>query len=217
MEFTDVMKKRQSVRDFDRHKEIPKDQLTQIVKTAQLTPSWANSQPWRVYIARSKTLDQIRDHHLKLTQQGQPGQPEMPVLSQRAWGPAPASNTNRWFSDFNQYMAGADPSVFGQAQAHLFNASALVYLTAQKQFSDWMAYDIGAFGQSLMLAATDLGIDSIPAYEIIKYPTGIHQIMNIPDTELVVAGIALGYRTNSQINGFRSGRVPTNEILTIKD
>ncbi|MFB6804463.1 nitroreductase family protein [Peribacillus butanolivorans] len=48
------MYNRRSVRYF-MDKQIDQETLIEIVKDAQMTPSWANSQPWRVYIATDET------------------------------------------------------------------------------------------------------------------------------------------------------------------
>ena len=69
---------------------------------------------------------------------------------------------------------------------------------------------------SLMLAAKELGVDSIPAYEIVKYPDVIRQHMDIPDDEDLIMGIALGYEASDKINEYRSPRLDVDEILTIR-
>ena len=69
---------------------------------------------------------------------------------------------------------------------------------------------------SLMLAAKEWGVDSIPAYEIVKYPDVIRQRMDIPDDEDLIMGIALGYEASDKINEYRSPRLDVDEILTIR-
>ena len=48
--FKQLMLERHSVRKFT-SKEIPKDVLNDIISTSLLSPSWTNSQPWKLYIA----------------------------------------------------------------------------------------------------------------------------------------------------------------------
>lgn len=104
------------------------------------------------------------------------------------------------------------------SQTRLYDAAALVYLTLPKGATGWSIYDLGAFGQTLMLAAADQRIDSMPAYEIVRYPDAVREIMGIPANTQLVMGIALGYRDPAKrINDFRSARAPENSILTIKD
>lgn len=73
----------------------------------------------------------------------------------------------------------------------------------------------GAFSMSLMLAAAEKNIDSIPAYELIKYPEILRQNLPISDDESIIAGIALGYASDAKINNFRSSRLDLDDILKI--
>ena len=57
--FKQLMLERHSVRKFT-SKEIPKDVLNDIISTSLLSPSWTNSQPWKLYIASGKALDEIK-------------------------------------------------------------------------------------------------------------------------------------------------------------
>lgn len=108
-----------------------------------------------------------------------------------------------------------DPSDFAKTQPVLFNAPAVVYLTVPKTAPMWSVYDLGAFSMSLMLAAAEKDIDSIPAYELIKYPEILRQNLPISDDESIIAGIALGYASDAKINDFRSSRLDLDDILKI--
>ncbi|MDM8333992.1 hypothetical protein [Limosilactobacillus panis] len=58
----------------------------------------------------------------------------------------------------------------------------------------------------------------MPAYEIVRYPDAVRDLMDIPADQQVAMGIALGYRDPAyQINGFRTKRTTESTILTIKD
>ena len=78
----------------------------------------------------------------------------------------------------------------------------------------WSVYDLGAFSMSLMLAACEKDIDSIPAYELIKYPEVLRENLPIPDED-IIAGIALGYASDAKVNEFRSSRMDAEDILKI--
>ena len=59
MEFSQVVANRHSVRDFT-DQPVSREDLVDIVRTAQKAPSWVNSQPWRVYAATGRTLRRSR-------------------------------------------------------------------------------------------------------------------------------------------------------------
>ena len=74
-----------------------------------------------------------------------------------------------------------------------FHAPAIVYITIPKNATMYSAYDAGAFGYGVTLAAHERGIASIPAYEFIRYPQEIHPFFEIPEDEAIFMGIGLGY------------------------
>ena len=123
----------------------------------------------------------------------------------------------KWGQDLQTYLGDQMPQM-SAAQAHLFNAAALVYLVLPQGATDWSVYDLGAFSQTLMLAAAEKKIDSMPAYEIVRYPDAVRDLMDIPADQQVAMAIALGYRDPAyQINGFRTKQTTESTILTIKD
>ena len=68
---------------------------------------------------------------------------------------------------------------------------------------------------AILLAATAKGIDSIPAYEIAKYPDILRKHLPIPDDEDIIIGIALGYSSDEKINTYKSKRMDVDEVLKI--
>ena len=70
---------------------------------------------------------------------------------------------------------------------------------------------------ALMLAAKDRGVDSIPAYELVKFPAELRPLLGVPDGDDIVMGIALGYAADDRLNAFASDRLPLDEILTVKN
>lgn len=56
MEFSDLLKQRQSVRQFNPDKPIEKDKLLRILEAGRLAPSAANFQPWKFIVASDKKL-----------------------------------------------------------------------------------------------------------------------------------------------------------------
>jgi len=81
----------------------------------------------------------------------------------------------------------------------LFNAPTVVYITIPKQRTLYNLFDSGAIEMSIMAAAKEKGVDSVPAYEAIKYPDILRKHMKIGDDEDVAIGIALGYEDKENI------------------
>lgn len=101
MEFNEVLQNRRSVRCFN-DRQISRDTLIDTIKDAQKTPSWANSQPWRVYLATGDTLASIKAEHHETSSRGMRGQAEFSTTSRDAWAPDTRRNMGKWMSQIRR-------------------------------------------------------------------------------------------------------------------
>lgn len=216
MEFKKVLNDRHSVRDF-KETPIKIDLIKEIVQEAQKAPSWVNSQPWKVYATTGKTLENIKQAYLD--KDAQKGYPDFPVMHREDWSEEAQANMKQWrheivhhFDDFDQAH-----EKMSFASSHLYSTPAMLFITIPKNSSKWSIFDAGAFSQTLMLAAQNKGLDTIPNYTSVRFPDVVRKFTDIPDDETLVVGIAIGYAQDSTINTYRSKRVPVDDILKIKD
>ena len=212
MNFKDLMEKRYSARDFT-SKEIAESDLCEIIEISELSPSWANTQPWNVYIATGESLNKIREKWIEQNTAEIEGNSDLPTGHREDFGKRGLNNRDQFFGEALEVVG--NPEDFAKTQHVLFNSTAIVYLTIPKGSPMWSVYDLGAFSMSLMLAASEKDIDSIPAYELIKYHEVLRENLPIPESEDIIAGIALGYASDAKINEFRSSRLDVNDILKI--
>lgn len=216
MEFSQVVQARRSDRSFAEERPVTKSVLEDIVSEAGRAPSWANSQPWKIYIATGQTLARIKEDHLQRAQRGQQGRADLETMHRQDWSLQAQQNMTDWNRSISGYLGSAHMQDFVMAQAYLFHVSAIAYLTIPEPAPAWALMDMGAFAQTLMLSATNHGIGSINAYEMVKYPEPVRAAMGIPSNELLALGIALGYADNAYINDFHSLRMPLDKYLVIK-
>lgn len=127
------------------------------------------------------------------------------------------ANMTAFMKDCEEKTRDKDLAHFLKENELLFNAPAIAYLTLEKGCTGWAVYDLGAFGLSLMLAAKDAGVDSVPAYEFVKFPDKLREILGIPESEDIIMGIGFGYPADDKLNDYRSDRLPVEKILTIKE
>ncbi|AYM02361.1 nitroreductase [Levilactobacillus yiduensis] len=215
MDFTEVVNRRHSTRDFTDQPVTPTI-LREIVQEAQQSASWANAQPWQVVIATGETLKRIREHHRQMSWQGIVGNADLTVAHRTEWPQGAQQNIATWNAAFSQHLRQVGNGA-GNFQDNLFNATAVAYLTLKRPVNEWEVFDLGAFAQLLALSATNRGVQSIPAYELIKYPDMLRQLLGLDASNRFIMGIALGYESQQPINQFRSSRVPTAAMLTLKD
>ena len=67
----------------------------------------------------------------------------------------------------------------------------------------------------MLLSACAHGVDSVPAYNLVKYPDILRDELGIPEDLSIAVGVALGYGSDVPLNAFRSTRRPLEDILTV--
>ena len=104
-----------------------------------------------------------------------------------------------------------------QRNFSLFGAPVVVWLCMDRALSQWSLYDLGSFAQSLMLAAAEKGLDSVPAVMLAAYPDIVRTELGVPDSLAIAIGIALGHAEREDpMNKLRTPRRSLVEILTVR-
>lgn len=218
MDAIEAIKNRRSIRWFDKDKEVPEATLREIVALAQRAPSWVDSQPWRVYLATGESLKALREKHLENVASGLEATPDWPTTHRTDWDPFPQANMAKHNETTAEYLNTPELKELRTVtlQKRLFDAPAIAYLTIPKISNNWSIYDLGAFGQTLALAAQGLGVDSMPAYEFVKFPQEVREVMGIPANQWVAMGIGLGYPKEHYVNGYEAPRRDLADVLFLK-
>lgn len=220
MNVGEALNARQCVRAF-KPDPVSRETVVAILESASRTPSWANSQPWQVYVAGGETLERLRAAFLEQTSRGVPGDPDLPTPKE--W-PAAVQQRISAMNAGRMAALGESPGDRAARQAFLennrrfFGAPAVVYLCLERSLTPWSIFDVGMMAQSVMLAAIDRGVDSAPAVNLVIYPALIRAALGIPDELMILMGVALGYRDAEDpgIN-YRSSRRPLGESVTLID
>jgi len=218
MNVTKAISSRYSCRAF-KSKQIRKEILRKLIEISCRAPSWANTQPWEIFVASGAKLERLRKGFLENLHKQVPRAPELSAPSK--W---PDNLKKRIDELMNLRLPGlklADDEVLRkQLAVHnygFFNAPAVIYLCMDKSLAPWALFDMGLFAQTMMLAAKQYGLDTIPAVMLVAYPDLIRLELKIPDNLLILIGIAIGYPDKSNdLNKFRSPRRSVDEIVNFK-
>ncbi|MHB8065379.1 MAG: nitroreductase [Ruminiclostridium sp.] len=214
MNVIEALNKRNSTRAF-LSKPVDKEKLNAVLEAAVRTPSWGNSQPWEVFVAMGNTLDKIKNAYKQKYAEKATAAPETPRPTE--WSQAAKKRQQQLRPDMIRDCGDA-VGQFGALNQSMFNASAVIYVCMDKVLSEWSLYDIGAYSQSVMLAAIEHGLATIPAITIVLYPDVLRNELKIPDNLKLTIGIAIGYADkDNQINHFVSGRSPLSETVHFYD
>ena len=210
MTVTEAILKRKSIRAF-KPDNVDKAIITEILETAVRTPSWANSQPWDVFVASGESLKKIRNAYAENYKNSVKGDIDIPRPTQ--W-PEAAKNRQKQLGPDMTRDCGDDAKQFMELNQKMFNAPVVIFLCVDKLYSPWSLYDLGAYAQSVMLLAEERGLSTIPAITSINYPDILRRELNIPDNLNVAIGIPMGYADESnKINNFNSSRSPLAETV----
>jgi nitroreductase len=220
MEVTQALASRRTVRTFLK-KPVPRGIVRGILEAALRAPSWANTQPWEIYVAGGETLERIRKAYMERTEQGMAARPDLPFPEK--WPDACRERTRALTAGRAEILGVApDDGEFRQdfleSNRRFFGAPTVVYLCMDRSLSSWSILDLGMMAQSIMLAAQDHGIDSAIAVNLVCFPDVIRTELGIPEELLIVIGIALGYADPSDPSDrFRSARRPFAEVVRVLD
>jgi nitroreductase len=216
MQVGDALRARRTVRAFlDRP--VPRQTLEAILDDALATPSWANTQPWEIFVAGGDAFERIRRISGERTRAKAPSDPDVPFPG--AWTPECRARTKELTAGRAEIRGTTpeDPGFhhdFLMANRAFFGAPCAVYLCMDRTLGTWSMFDLGAICQSITLAAQDHGVDSAIAINLVVYPDLLRDELGVPEQLLVVIGIALGYPdATDPEDAFRSARRPLSEAV----
>ena len=79
----------------------------------------------------------------------------------------------------------------------------------------WTLFDMGLLAQTLMLAAKDKGISTVPQAFATNYASAIKKFLSIPETKRLVLGMSIGYADmESPANQYKTYRAETDEFVS---
>ncbi|APE42830.1 nitroreductase [Sulfitobacter alexandrii] len=218
--FTDILEARYSCRAF-RPDPVPDETVERIVAAARHVPSWCNAQPWQVSVTRGAATDRFRDALTKAATEGAPPKPDL------AWpkGYSGPYAERRRTCGFQLYDAvGIEKSDRNARRAQmlrnyaLFDAPHVAIVHSPAELGPYGAMDTGGFVTAFTLAATALGVATVPQAAIAAYAPLVRDLMGIGDDRLVLCAISFGYADETApANAFRTERATPADIIDWQD
>lgn len=195
---------------------VPRATIEQILRTAQLTPSWCNTQPWQVHLtADPAATDRFRKALLDYADGATP----------ESDFPFPAAY-NGVFRDRRKECGAALYTAVGVARGdhagtmrqmlrnfELFDAPHVAIITTESDLGPYGAVDCGLYLTSFLLTAQSLGVATAPQAALATYSPFIHEWFDIPAHRQIVAGISFGYSDEDHAaNNFRTSRADLDTV-----
>jgi len=215
----DVMQDRMAVRRF-LPRAVPEATVREVLRCASYAPSGANLQPWQVYVLAGESRLALAD-----------------ALEHAFWHCADEHNDEyRYYPPeglepfterkqaFGRLFYGAlgvakDDADSRRRQSarnfRFFDAPVGMIFTIDRQLEQGSWLDYGMFLQNIMLAAKACALDTCPQVSIARFHRLIRERLAIPDSELVVCGMSLGYRDPEAVElGARQPRLEVSRFAS---
>jgi nitroreductase len=199
---------------------VDEETIRDILRVASRAPSGTNMQPWKVWVTTGETKQKITDAILDSGIRAEkakwdeykyyPDQFFEPYYARRrAVGFALYGALGIGKRDVDQMRAQHDRNFV------FFDAPVGMIFTIDRRLNHGSWIDHGMFLQSIMIAARGRGLHTCPQAAFAPYHNQIRPVLGIPDEEIVVCGMALGYEDASKReNSLRTERVPLEEFVT---
>jgi len=220
MNVSDALKSRFTCRSF-KPDPVPEEKINQILEDALHSPSWANTQPWEIYVASGEKLETIKVQYLEYFNLNKPRNPDVSLA--RTWPDKHQRRVRELANDMFNHLKISDgdskeKDASWRSNFEFFGAPVVIYLCMDKNLGEWSMFDMGALSQSIMLIATENGLDSAPAINLVVYPEILRNELNIPNELSLIFGIALGYKNDESLqSSFKSSRRPLNDVVNYLD
>lgn len=194
--------------------------IREILEVAARAPSGTNMQPWRTYVTTGDTKARIGDAILNSGMRAEkavwdeykyyPDQFFEPYLTRRrtvGFGLYQALGIGRRETDRMREQHDRN-FVF-------FDAPVGMIFTIDRRLNQGSWIDLGMFLENIMIAARGRGLHTCPQAAFAPYHNQLRPLLGIPDEEIVVCGMALGYEDASKPeNNFRTERAPIEDWVT---
>lgn len=199
---------------------VDEETIRDILRVASRAPSGTNMQPWKVWVVTGEKKQQISDAILNSGIRAEkakwdeykyyPDQFFEPYYARRrAVGYALYGALGIGKRDVEQMRKQHDRNFV------FFDAPVGMIFTIDRRLNHGSWIDHGMFLQSIMIAARGRGLHTCPQAAFAPYHNQIRPVLGIPDEEIVVCGMALGYEDESKPeNSLRTEREPLEEFVT---
>ncbi len=215
----DAVRSRKSVRAF-LHKPVDRALIHEILDAARWAPSGTNTQPWLVYMVDGEARLQLSARIQDAYQQGVPGNMEYTYSLEEWRDPYQRRRRATGFGLYNHLGIARDDKQarFQQAGRNydFFDAPTGLFFCLEKDLGPGSWLDLGLYMQSVMLMAHAAGLATCPQQAFSSYYKIIKQALGIPDSQILVTGMAMGYEDkDAHVNKFRPERDEVSDFLTV--
>ncbi|MEY4451184.1 MAG: hypothetical protein RLZZ380_305 [Actinomycetota bacterium] len=231
-ELSDFLASRHTTRDF-LSKPVSDKLIDQIITDGLTSPSWSNTRPIMVAVAKGDVRDRISQEYLARWEI------VAPIRSSK-WGQFKLLFTRRGLPTSNAIVAKpyvkellpraqrVGAALFGHMgidrkdraardaawarNYEFFGAPVELFIFTHTSLGKFSANDAGLFAMNLMLGAHARGLGTCAQGAVSAYDDIVRAEFDIPKGYQLLYGISLGYPSDNSVNDFAAPRLAPNEI-----
>lgn len=203
---------------------VPRATIDAMLRIAQGTASWCNSQPWQVIVTEGEATERFREAlYAHATgnrwedQTARPERPDFPFPARYVGIYKERQRETGWALYRSVGVAHGDREASGRQMLEnfrLFGAPHVMIITTEEDLGIYGAIDCGGYVANFMLAAQSLGIATIAQAALAGVSDFIRGHFAIPPERKIVCGISFGYADpDHPANSFRTTRAPLDQVV----
>ena len=196
---------RRSIRAF-LPQAVAQDEISKILAVASRAPSGTNTQPWKVYVLTGKKLSQLSSQIIAAHNDPEVAKTHIEEYSYYPvkWATPYIERRRKVGWDLYALLGLQRENKLGMHAQHgrnynFFDAPVGLIFTIDRVMEKGSWLDYGMFLQNVMLAARARGLDTCPQAAFTQYHKIIAEVLQIPETEMFVCGMSLGYADPEKI------------------
>lgn len=216
----EILEQRHSIRAYTNDR-IERATLERICSAARRAPSGANLQPGKFHVLTGTALQALIDRLLMAQDTGEPISSEYSYFPERM---SRALKDRQRRAGYALYEAlGIERRDVQRRRAQFarnyafFGAPVGVVVTIERAMGKGCFMDLGMAIMTFLLSAEDEGLGTSGIGALANYGPIVHEHLNLPEDELVVCGIAVGFADKgAKVNQFRTERCSLAEFTTFR-
>jgi len=216
MELFQCIERRRSNRVFIQ-KGVDKEILLKVLRAANRSPSYMNTQPWEVFVVAGEKKDALAKILFEQALSEIDPSPDFPFPKE--WPKALATRAKE--HRLRRFKAlGIDPEDSETVREsymknfRFFDAPCVIFVGMQRSLTSWSVFDLGLFVHGLLLGLEAQGLGGCPQAMPTAYPDLIRRELELPETICLALAISLGYPdSEAPVNKYHSTRRDLSEFV----
>jgi nitroreductase len=185
---------------------LAREDIEQLLQVAARAPSGTNTQPWKVYVLTGEKKQRLSERILAAHTDPEQARlhTEEYAYYPREWVSPYVDRRRKVGWDLYALLGLTRENKQGMAAQHgrnyaFFDAPVGLIFTIDRILEQGSWLDYGMFLQNIMVAARGRGLDTCPQAAFTQYHKIIREVLDLPDNEMVVCGMSLGYADPGRI------------------